>query len=74
VINCAKFQKIGRLVGDMGALAKSSTFVFEGFRLDRYGLFRRDQNGVFVPIPIGARLTFSGCWSEEQEASYCGMR
>ena len=39
----------------MDALAKSSTFVFEGFRLDRYGLFRRDQNGVFVPIPIGAR-------------------
>jgi adenylate cyclase len=39
----------------MDAPAKSSTFVFEGFRLDRHGLFRRDQSGVFVPIPIGSR-------------------
>ena len=39
----------------MDALAKSSTFAFEGFRLDKYGLFRRDQNGAFVPIPIGSR-------------------
>jgi DNA-binding winged helix-turn-helix (wHTH) protein len=39
----------------MDALAKISTFVFEGFRLDQQGLFRRDQNGVFIPIPIGSR-------------------
>jgi pentatricopeptide repeat protein len=42
-------------MGGMDAFAKSGTFVFEGFRLDRYGLFRREQNGVFVPIPIGSR-------------------
>jgi adenylate cyclase len=39
----------------MDAPAKCSTFVFEGFRLDRHGLFRRDQSGVFVPVPIGLR-------------------
>src|ERR1700751_3381995 len=39
----------------MAALAKIGTFVFEGFRLDQHGLFRRDQNGVFTPIPIGSR-------------------
>ena len=39
----------------MDALAKIRTFVFEGFRLDQHGLFRRDQNGVFIPIPIGSR-------------------
>jgi TolB-like protein len=39
----------------MEPLAKCSTFEFEGFRFDRHGLFRRDQNGVFVPIPIGLR-------------------
>jgi TolB-like protein/DNA-binding winged helix-turn-helix (wHTH) protein len=32
-------------------------FLFEGFRLDRRagGLFQRDANGVFAPVPIGAR-------------------
>ena len=39
----------------MDALAKGGTFVFEGFRLDQHGLFRRDQNGVFTPISIGSR-------------------
>jgi TolB-like protein/DNA-binding winged helix-turn-helix (wHTH) protein/Flp pilus assembly protein TadD len=39
----------------MDLLAKSSTFVLEGFRLDQDGLFRRDQNGVFVPIAMGVR-------------------
>ena len=39
----------------MAALAKVGTFAFEGFRLDQHGLFRRDQNGVFTPIPIGSR-------------------
>jgi TolB-like protein len=39
----------------MDAPATNSIFVFEGFRLDRDGLFRRNPNGVFVTIPIGAR-------------------
>jgi adenylate cyclase len=39
----------------MDAPAKSSTFVFDGFRLDQHGLFRRDQTGMFVPIPMGSR-------------------
>ena len=32
-------------------------FLFEGFRLDRLssGLFRRDEDGVFVPVEIGSR-------------------
>jgi len=30
-------------------------FRFEEFRLDRCGLFRKDQNGAFVPIAIGSR-------------------
>ena len=30
-------------------------FQFEGFRLDRRGLFRRDERGVFVPMAIGSR-------------------
>jgi DNA-binding winged helix-turn-helix (wHTH) protein len=39
----------------MEAPPKIGTFVFEGFRLDQHGLFRRDQNGIFIPIPIGSR-------------------
>jgi TolB-like protein/Tfp pilus assembly protein PilF len=31
------------------------TFQFEGLRLDRRGLFRRDERGVFVPMAIGSR-------------------
>src|SRR5215471_16785023 len=30
-------------------------FQFEGFRLDRRGLFRRDERGVFMPTAIGSR-------------------
>ena len=30
-------------------------FLFEGFRLDRRGLFRRDERGVFLPMAIGSR-------------------
>jgi DNA-binding winged helix-turn-helix (wHTH) protein len=33
----------------------SNIFLFEGFRLDRRGLFRRDERGVFVPMAIGSR-------------------
>src|ERR1700731_5277669 len=39
----------------MEVLASGEIFLFEGFRLDRRGLFRRDERGVFVPIAIGAR-------------------
>jgi len=30
-------------------------FQFEGFRLDRRGLFRRDERGVLAPMAIGSR-------------------
>ena len=39
----------------MDAPATTDVFLFEGFRLDRRGLFRRDQNGAFIPIAIGSR-------------------
>jgi len=39
----------------MDAPATADVFLFEGFRLDRRGLFRRDQNGAFIPIVIGSR-------------------
>ena len=37
--------------------ARADIFEFEEFRLDRQGdgLCRRDESGVFVPVPIGAR-------------------
>src|SRR5215813_8422957 len=35
--------------------ASADVFLFEGFRLDRSGLSRRDQNGAFIPIVIGSR-------------------
>jgi TolB-like protein len=41
--------------GGMDALATADVFLFEGCRLDRRGLSRRDQSGAFVPIPIGSR-------------------
>ena len=39
----------------MGAPVTADVFWFEGFRLDRSGLSRRDQNGAFIPIVIGSR-------------------
>jgi TolB-like protein len=39
----------------MDAPATADVFLFEGFRLDRCGLFRRDQNGAPIPITIGSR-------------------
>jgi adenylate cyclase len=41
----------------MGVLATAEIFLFEDFRLDRRGkdLFRRDEHGTFVPVPIGLR-------------------
>ena len=37
--------------------ASSDSFLFEEFRLDRLGggLFRRDDQGAFVPVAIGSR-------------------
>ena len=41
----------------MDALASAEILLFEEFRLDRRagGLFRRDESGEFVPVPIGSR-------------------
>lgn len=39
----------------MNAPATADVFLFDGFRLERRGLFRRDQNGVFVPLAMGSR-------------------
>ena len=39
----------------MEALAAGEIFLFEGFRLDRRGLFQQDERGVFVPVAIGSR-------------------
>ena len=39
----------------MQALGTGDTFLFGGFRLDRRGLFRRDEREVFVRVAIGAR-------------------
>jgi TolB-like protein len=41
--------------GGMDALATADVFLFEGCRLDRRGLSRRNQSGPFVPVPIGSR-------------------
>jgi TolB-like protein/Tfp pilus assembly protein PilF len=39
----------------MEPLATGEIFLFEGFRLDRRGLSRHDERGVFVPVVIGSR-------------------
>jgi adenylate cyclase len=39
----------------MRALALGSTLLFEGFHLDRRGLFRRGELGILVPVAIGGR-------------------
>src|SRR6516165_6223872 len=43
--------------GRQGVLATADIFLFEEFRLDRQGdgLSRRNERGVFVPVPIGLR-------------------
>ena len=43
--------------GDKSVLATADIFLFEEFRLDRQGdgLSRRNERGVFVPVPIGLR-------------------
>src|SRR6516162_7660057 len=39
----------------MRRLAPSDIFLFEDFRLDRRGLFRRNDSGAFFPVAIGSR-------------------
>jgi TolB-like protein/DNA-binding winged helix-turn-helix (wHTH) protein/Flp pilus assembly protein TadD len=39
----------------MAAPGRSDVFLFEDFRLDRHGLFRRDERDVFVVAKIGSR-------------------
>src|SRR5215472_11679072 len=39
----------------MDALVTTDVFLFEGFRLDRRGLSRCDEQGCFVPVPLGSR-------------------
>jgi adenylate cyclase len=41
----------------MDALRTSDIFLFEGFRLDRRGLFRREEGGGIVPLNLGSRAT-----------------
>jgi DNA-binding winged helix-turn-helix (wHTH) protein len=42
--------------GGLDVTVTADIFLFEGFRLDRRdGLFRQDEQGVFVPVAIGAR-------------------
>jgi len=38
-----------------GSACHWRTFLFEGFRLDRWGLFWQDERGVFAPVAIGSR-------------------
>ena len=48
---------VGPRRGDerVDALVTTDVFLFEGFRLDRCGLSRCDDQGYFVPIPLGSR-------------------
>ena len=39
----------------MKALGVGEIVVFDGFRLDRRGLFQQDYRGVFAPVAIGSR-------------------
>jgi DNA-binding winged helix-turn-helix (wHTH) protein/TolB-like protein len=39
----------------METLATGESFLFESFRFDRRGLFRRDERELFVPVAIGSR-------------------
>src|ERR1700719_281117 len=39
----------------MDARGTSDNFLFEPFRLDRRGLFRREEGGGFVPLNLGSR-------------------
>jgi TolB-like protein len=37
------------------ALSSTDIFLFEGFRLDRRGLFRQDQDGIATRVDVGSR-------------------
>ena len=37
----------------MTALVEGGTFLFEGFHLDRHGLFRRDGRGNLNTVKVG---------------------
>ena len=52
-----KWASAARGNGRQGVLATADIFLFEDFRLDRQGngLSRRNEGGVFVPVPIGLR-------------------
>ena len=39
----------------MDPLGRREIFLFEGFQLDRRGLFRRDERGTLTPVAIGGR-------------------
>ena len=39
----------------MEALSAGDIFLFEGFRLERRGLFREENNAVLAPVEIGSR-------------------
>ena len=39
----------------MTALVEGGTFLFEGFHLDRHGLFQRDDRGNFNTVKVGGR-------------------
>ena len=39
----------------MEALCSTDIFLFEGFRLDRRGLFRRCEDAALMPVEIGSR-------------------
>jgi DNA-binding winged helix-turn-helix (wHTH) protein len=39
----------------MRALSSTDIFLFEGFRLDRRGLFRRNESADPAPVEIGSR-------------------
>src|SRR5262249_44869839 len=41
--------------GGMEGLSSTDIFLFEGFRLDRRGLFRKDKDAATAPVEIGSR-------------------
>ena len=56
----------------MGALVPGDIFLFEGFHLNRRGLFRREQRGVLVPEAVGGRaLDVLGVLVERVRADRC---
>src|SRR6516165_7218573 len=50
----SKFSNAGG-GGGLEALFSTDIFLFERFRLDRHGLFRRDEGAAPVPVEIGRR-------------------